>query len=162
VQGPAPIPQVAPLVVRLAHVVQSESDDPLRIADVGHEPEGLVLADGADQPIAVRGQPIDRRLEVIDVEGDVAQSQPVGHCGGRSGLMVGPDEARELQAGTSIGWAQHNDLGAGVGDADHGSWPGRDGGTGQPSGPRARLQGQSPLRLRRRCSRRRSSALSPS
>ena len=33
-------------------------------------------------------------------------------------LVVGPDEARQLQPGTSVGRPQHDDLGAGVGDAD--------------------------------------------
>ena len=32
--------------------------------------------------------------------------------------MVGPDEARELQPGACIGRAEHDDLGAAVGDAD--------------------------------------------
>ena len=31
--------------------------------------------------------------------------------------MVGPDEARQLQPGTSVGRPQHDDLGAGVRDA---------------------------------------------
>src|SRR3982074_3814792 len=31
--------------------------------------------------------------------------------------MVGPDEARQLHPGASVGWPQHDDLGAGVGDA---------------------------------------------
>jgi hypothetical protein len=32
--------------------------------------------------------------------------------------VVGPDEARQLQPGTSVGRPQHDDLGAGVRDAD--------------------------------------------
>jgi hypothetical protein len=32
--------------------------------------------------------------------------------------MVGPDEARELQPGTSVGRPQHDNLGPGAGDAD--------------------------------------------
>ena len=32
-------------------------------------------------------------------------------------LVVGPDEARQLQPGASAGWPQHDDLGAGVGDS---------------------------------------------
>jgi hypothetical protein len=34
--------------------------------------------------------------------------------------VVGPDEARQLQPGTPLGRPQHDDLGAGVGDADDG------------------------------------------
>jgi hypothetical protein len=50
----------------------------------------LMLADAADQPVAVRDQPVDSRLEVVDLEGHVAQPQLVGHRGGWSGLVVGP------------------------------------------------------------------------
>ena len=39
---------------------------------------------------------------------------------GRSRFVVGPDEARQLQPGSSVGRPQHDDLGAGVGDADDG------------------------------------------
>jgi hypothetical protein len=34
-------------------------------------------------------------------------------------LVVGPDEARQLQPSASAGRPQHDDLGAGVGDADN-------------------------------------------
>ena len=37
---------------------------------------------------------------------------------GDPGWWSGPDEARQLKPGTSIGRPQHDDLGAGVGDAD--------------------------------------------
>jgi hypothetical protein len=50
-------------------------DDPLRSAHVGHAPEVLGLADISDQSVASRGQPVDGRLEVVDFEGRVAQSQ---------------------------------------------------------------------------------------
>jgi hypothetical protein len=80
----------------------------------------LVLTDAADQAIAVRGQPVDGRLEVVDLEGHVAQPQFVGHRGGRSRLVIGPDEARQLQPGTSVRRPQHDDPGAGVGDANDG------------------------------------------
>jgi hypothetical protein len=48
------------------------------------------------------------------------QSEFGGHRGGRAGLVVGPKEAGQLQASASVGWAQHDDLAAGVGDADDG------------------------------------------
>ena len=34
--------------------------------------------------------------------------------------MVGPGEARQLQAGAAVRWSQHDDLAVGVGDADDG------------------------------------------
>jgi 5-methyltetrahydropteroyltriglutamate--homocysteine methyltransferase len=102
---------------RSADALGQGHDDPLRTAHVGHAPDVLVLADAADQPVALRGQPVDGRLEVVDLEGHIAQPQLVGHRGGRSGPVGGPDEARELQPGTSVGRPQHDDLGAGVGDA---------------------------------------------
>jgi hypothetical protein len=58
------------------------------------------------------------RLNVVDLESHVAQPQLVGHRGGRSRLVVGPDEARQLQPGASVRRPQHDDLGAGVRDAD--------------------------------------------
>ena len=56
-------------------------DDPRRCAHVGHAPDVLVLADAADQPVAVRGQAVDGGLQVVDLEGHVAQPQLVGHRG---------------------------------------------------------------------------------
>jgi len=41
----------------------------------------LVLADAADQPVAVRSQPVDGGLEVVDLERNVAQPQLIGHRG---------------------------------------------------------------------------------
>ena len=93
-------------------------DDPLRTAHVGHAPDVLVLADVADQPVAVRRQLVDGRLEVVDLESNVAQPELVGHRGGRSGRMGGADETRELQPGTSVGQPKHDDLSAGAWDAD--------------------------------------------
>src|SRR4051794_35115924 len=49
-------------------------DDPFRSAHVGHAPNALVLADAADQAVTVRGQPVDGRLQVVHLEGHVAQS----------------------------------------------------------------------------------------
>ena len=43
-------------------------DDPLWPAHVGHAPDVLVLTDAADQAVAVRSQPVDRRLQVVDFE----------------------------------------------------------------------------------------------
>src|ERR1700710_2338639 len=57
-------------------------DDPLRTAHIGHAPDVLVLADVADQPVAVRSQPVDSRLEVVDLEGHIAQPELLGHRGG--------------------------------------------------------------------------------
>ena len=72
-------------------------DDPLRPAHVGHPPAVLVLADTADEPVAVGGQLVEGRLEVVDLEGHVAQAELVGHRGRGPGLVVGSDEARELE-----------------------------------------------------------------
>ena len=44
------------------------NDDPLWPANVGHAPDVLVLTDAADQAVAVRSQPVDRRLQVVDFE----------------------------------------------------------------------------------------------
>jgi len=85
---------------------------------MGHPPGVLVLADPADQSVPVRGQAVDGGLEVVDLETDVAQTQLVGHRVGRSGLVVGPDEARELEPGSSAGRPQHDDLALRVRDAD--------------------------------------------
>ena len=43
-------------------------DDPFWPANVGHAPDVLVLTDAADQAVAVRSQPVDRRLQVVDFE----------------------------------------------------------------------------------------------
>jgi hypothetical protein len=55
-----------------------------------------MLTDPADQSVSVRSQAVDGRLEVVDLATDAAQAQLVCHRGGRSGLVVGPDEAREF------------------------------------------------------------------
>src|SRR5438445_12593873 len=73
-------------------------DDSLRPAHVGHAPDVLVLTDAADQAVAVRGQPVDNRLEVVHYKTNVAQAQLVGHGVGRYWFVVGPDEARTLQS----------------------------------------------------------------
>ena len=44
------------------------NDDPLWPANVGHAPEVLVLTDAADEAVAIRGEPVDRRLKVVDFE----------------------------------------------------------------------------------------------
>src|SRR5438309_2205342 len=95
-------------------------DDSLRPPHVSHAPGVLVLADAADQAVAVRDQSIEDRLKVIHFEHHVAQPELVGHGGGRSRLVVWSDEARQLQPGTTVGRAQHDDLGTGVGYATHG------------------------------------------
>jgi hypothetical protein len=51
------------------------------------------IADATDQPVAVRGRPINGRLQVMDLEGHVAQSQLVGGGGRRTGQVVWPGEA---------------------------------------------------------------------
>src|SRR5437588_2063998 len=43
-------------------------DDPIWPAHVGHAPDVLVLADAADQAVAVRSQLVDCRLQVVDLE----------------------------------------------------------------------------------------------
>src|SRR5438309_10035310 len=95
-------------------------DDSLRPAHVRHAPDVLVLADAAYQAIAVRSQPVDNALEVVHFEANVAQPQLVGHGVGRSGFMVGPDEARQLQPGSSVGRPQRDDLGTRVRYANDG------------------------------------------
>ncbi len=95
-------------------------EEPLWATHVGHAREGFVLTDAADQAVAVRSQPVHRRLQVVDFEGDIAQPQLVGHGVGRPWLVAGLDEARQFQPGTSVGRPQHDDVTAGVGDADDG------------------------------------------
>ncbi len=63
---------------------------------MGHPPGVLVLTDPADQSVSVRSQAVDGPLEVLDHGTDAAQTQLVGYRGGRSGLVVGPNRAREL------------------------------------------------------------------
>jgi hypothetical protein len=82
--------RLASTTVASADPLSQRHDDPLRSAHVGHAPDVLVLADAADQPVAVRGQPVGGRLKVVDLEGHVAQPQLVGHRCGRSRLVVGP------------------------------------------------------------------------
>src|ERR1035438_7318774 len=64
-----------------ADALGQRDDDPFRPPDVGHPPGALVLADATDQSIALGSCPIDSRLQVVDLEGHVAQSQFVGHGG---------------------------------------------------------------------------------
>src|SRR6266545_3539461 len=77
-------------------------DDSLRSAHRGHAPDALVLADAADQAVAVRGQSIEDRLEAIHFERQVAQSELIGHGGRRSRLVVWSDEARQFQPRTTV------------------------------------------------------------
>ncbi len=86
---------------------------------VGHPHSSLVLADAGDEPVPVRSDRIESRLQIADLEGNVAQTQLVGHRHGRSGHVVGGDEARELQPPT-VGRLQHRDLAARARDAAHG------------------------------------------
>src|SRR5215213_558420 len=62
-----------------ADALGQRDDDPFRPPDVGHPPNALVLTDATDQPVALGCCPIDSRLQVVDLEGDVAQSQLVRH-----------------------------------------------------------------------------------
>src|SRR5215218_438223 len=62
-----------------ADALGERDDDAFRPPDVGHPPNALVLTDAADQPVALGCCPIDSRLQVVDLEGDVAQSQLVRH-----------------------------------------------------------------------------------
>src|SRR5687767_4640850 len=77
-----------------ADALRQRDDDALRAPDVRHLPRALVLADATDQRKAVRSSAIDGRLKILDLEGDVAQTQLVGGRGRRTGQVVGPDEAR--------------------------------------------------------------------
>src|SRR5439155_12983528 len=76
--------------------------------------------DAPDQAVALRCKLVDNHLEVVHFETDVAQPQLVGHGIGRSRFVVGPDEARQLQPGSSVGRTQHDDLGTGVRYANDG------------------------------------------
>src|SRR5262245_49274760 len=76
-----------------ADALGQRDDNPLRTPDISHPPRALVLADATDQPVAVRGRPINGRLQVMDLEGHVAQSQLVGGGGRRTGQVVWPGEA---------------------------------------------------------------------
>jgi hypothetical protein len=69
----------------------------------------LVLADAAGQPVAVRGQPVDGDLVVVDFEGHRWPSRPVIPAHGRAG------RSSTALAGYLRRAAQHDDLGAGVG-----------------------------------------------
>lgn len=66
-QAPAWPPGAATRSVS-ADPLSQGNDDPLWPANVGHAPDVLVLTDAADQALAVRGQPVDRRLKVVDFE----------------------------------------------------------------------------------------------
>src|SRR3954467_9010304 len=65
-------------------------DDPLRAADVGHAPHVLVLADAADEAVALCRRLVHDGLEIVHLEGDVTQPELRRHRAGRSRLMVGP------------------------------------------------------------------------
>src|SRR5258706_288071 len=80
-------------------------------------PTPVELADASDKSVALARCPVDSGLQVVDLEGHVAQSQLVGHGGRRARHGVGPHEPRELQAGALVGRLQHHDLGTGVGNA---------------------------------------------
>src|SRR3954447_184772 len=77
-------------------------DDPLWSSDVCHAPYVLVLADASNHAVAVRGQPVDGGLQIVNLEGHVPQSELVGHGGRRPGIVVGPHEAGQFQPGTSV------------------------------------------------------------
>src|SRR5664280_1134218 len=64
-----------------ADALGQRDDDPFRPPDVGHPPSALVLADATNQAVALGSCPIDSRLQVVDLEGHVAQSEFVGHGG---------------------------------------------------------------------------------
>ena len=51
-----------------ANPLSQGHDDPLRPAHVGLAPDVLVPTDASDQAVAVRSQPVDRRLQVVDFE----------------------------------------------------------------------------------------------
>src|ERR1700683_936302 len=101
-----------------ADALHQRDDDPLRAPDIRHLPNALVLPDAPDQPEAVLRNAIDGRLQVRDLEGNVAQSQFVGGRGRRTRQGVGPDEARELQSRAPVRRLEHEDLAARVGNAD--------------------------------------------
>ena len=89
--------QPLPAITRAsADLLGKGDDDPLWPAHIGHAPDVLVLAAAADQPVSVGSQPGDDCGKVVDLKADVAQAQFIGHRERRSGLMVGPGEAREL------------------------------------------------------------------
>jgi hypothetical protein len=79
-----------------ADALGQRDDNPLRTPDISHPSRALVLADATDQPVAVRSRPINGRLQVMDLEGHVAQSQLVGGGGRRTGHVLGPEVASAI------------------------------------------------------------------
>jgi len=58
------------------------NDDALWASHVCHQPSVLLLADAPDEAVAVRGQLVDGRTKVVDLERNAAQAQLIGHCRG--------------------------------------------------------------------------------
>src|SRR3954468_8703539 len=112
--------QTSTATCRSAEALCEGHDDPFWTTYVGHEPGVLVLADAADEPVTVGGKPIDRSLHVVDFQRSAPQTQFVGHGGRRAGIVVGPNEARELQRRPASRWTKHDDLSAGAWDAADG------------------------------------------
>jgi hypothetical protein len=71
-------------------------------------------SDGADQFEAVRFQSINGRVDVVDCEGYVAQSQLVGWRSLRSLFVDGFVKLAELQLGAAVGCLQHDHFGPDV------------------------------------------------
>src|SRR5262245_42506963 len=63
-------------------------DEPFGSAHGRHTPDALVLADAADQVVAVRSEPIEDRLKVVYLKRDVAQPQFVMHGITRTWFVV--------------------------------------------------------------------------
>src|SRR5437773_3951308 len=59
-------------------------DDSLRPAHVGHAPDVLVLTDAANQAVAVRSQPVDNLLEVVQPADNISHPYSIVHAIARS------------------------------------------------------------------------------
>jgi hypothetical protein len=71
----------------------------------------LVLTDAADQAVAVRGQPVDGRPQVVDLEGHVALPQLAGHRGGTRGLVVSAGVVRVWTVRSAAHWRRRTAAG---------------------------------------------------
>jgi hypothetical protein len=79
----------------------------------------FVLADAADQPVAVRGQPVDGGLEVVDLESQLRSPSSLAIAAGDPGSWSGRTKLESSSTVPPSGSRSMTDLGAGVRNADH-------------------------------------------